>query len=198
MNPTPLLSPTEHRTARATLRAVALFHRTDADLAAELNERLNLAARYESLLADDDFTDDAEAERLRGGVSYEVSEASRLAAEIHRRERAERYGYRSTGDQPDAELAARFARQREGGLEPLADLIGELTGQFGVTRSGSRHFKCPFHNGGQERTASLVVFADGHAHCFACGWHGDGAAFVAELRGISQTEALVLLEKGLV
>ena len=195
MNPTPLLSPTEHRTARATLRAVALFHRTDADLAAELNERLNLAARYESLLADDDFTDDAEAERLRGGVSYEVSEASRLAAEIHRRERAERYGYRFDRRPARRRTRRSLRAAAEGGLEPLADLIGELTGQFGVTRSGSRHFKCPFHNGGQERTASLVVFADGHAHCFACGWHGDGAAFVAELRGISQTEALLLLEK---
>ena len=48
-----------------------------------------------------------------------------------------------------------------------------------------------------ERTPSLTVFRDGRAHCFGCGWHGDGADFLAELRGISAVAALKTLERGL-
>jgi hypothetical protein len=191
------LSPDQHVAARATLREVALYHRTDVELTDELEERINLAALYQTRLDDGDVTDEDEVVRLRGGIAFELGEAGRLADEIARRQRAARYGYRPTG-QPEDDLPTRFARQRDAGIEPLADLIGHLTAQPGVVRSGRWHFRCPFHSAGQERTPSLTVFADGRAHCFACGWHGDGAAFVAELRGIGPVEALRLLEKGLV
>ena len=45
-------------------------------------------------------------------------------------------------------------------------------------------FKCPFHSGGNERTASLAVYHD-HFHCFsaACSAHGDVIEYVQRRTG---------------
>jgi hypothetical protein len=171
-----------------------LHTRPDADLLVEIEERLNTTALYETDLATGNYSDEQEAARLRGGIGYEIHYIDLLMAELDRRERARGYGYRADRTPTDPDLAVRFARMRERGAERLADLISQVTQQPGEQRGGRWWFRCPFHGGGQERTASLTVYGDGYAHCFGCGWHGDGVAFVAEWKGIGMVEALRLLE----
>jgi hypothetical protein len=190
------LTPTERDTAHATLRGFGLWSRSEAHILAEVEERINDAARYECQLGTRDYVDDEEAARLRGGIDYELHMIAALRAELDRRERAKRFGYRPDDGPGESDLPTRFARMRSGGADEFADLIGEATNQPGAKHGGRWRFRCPFHGGGTERTASLTVYPDGYAHCFACGWHGDGAAFVAELRGIGPVEALRLLEMG--
>jgi hypothetical protein len=182
--------------AYTVIRVNALYSRPTVDLVSECEERLNLVARYEAALTTGNYADAEEAARLSGGIAYELHCADELTAELERREREKQFGFRSDGISEEPDLAARFARLRAGGAQELADLIGLATNQPG-RKSGSRwYFCCPFHGAGQERTASLVAFPDGYAHCFSCGWHGDGAAFVAEMKGIGMVEALLLLERG--
>lgn len=57
---------------------------------------------------------------------------------------------------------------------PLRKMGGKWTG------------KCPFHN---DDTPSFIVY-ERHAHCYGCGWHGDGVDFVAKIKDISLTDAL--------
>ena len=40
----------------------------------------------------------------------------------------------------------------------------------GIEVSTGRAICCPFH---RDSDPSFQVYADGHAHCFGCGWHGD-------------------------
>jgi DNA primase len=67
---------------------------------------------------------------------------------------------------------------------PLAPLIGRKTR---LVRNG-RQWKgcCPFHN---EKTPSFYVYDD-HFHCFGCGAHGDGIAFLMRAEGASFPEAV--------
>ena len=190
------LTASEYDTARGTLRRFALRSRTELQLLGEIQERANDAARYACQLHDGDYGDADEAARLRGGVEYELTLVAALRAELDRRARAEQFGYRDGGGAEASDLPARFARMRAGGADDLADFIGEATNQPGAKHGGRWRFQCPFHRAGSESTPSLTVFPDGYAHCFGCGWHGDGAAFVAELRGIGPVEALRLLEMG--
>lgn len=47
--------------------------------------------------------------------------------------------------------------------------------------------RCVFHN---EKSASLILFEDGHYHCFGCGKHGNNAIdFVMDM-GYSFSEAV--------
>jgi DNA primase len=61
----------------------------------------------------------------------------------------------------------------------LADLVARYTN---MKRSGT-HLKgcCPVH---QESTPSFFVFADDHAHCYGCGFHGDVVDLWARMNGI--------------
>lgn len=69
----------------------------------------------------------------------------------------------------------------------LAALIGRRTR---LVRSG-RHWKgcCPLHG---EKTPSFYVYDD-HFHCFGCGAHGDGVAFVMQTQGASFPDAVEAL-----
>lgn len=46
--------------------------------------------------------------------------------------------------------------------------------------------KCCFHS---DDTPSFVVY-ERHAHCYGCGWHGDGVDFVAKIKNISLSDAI--------
>lgn len=46
---------------------------------------------------------------------------------------------------------------------------------------------CPFHT---ENSASFMVYADGHYHCYGCGEHGNIASFIAKRDGINYYEAI--------
>lgn len=52
----------------------------------------------------------------------------------------------------------------------------------GLTPNRVGKVLCPFH---AERTPSLQIYADGHLHCFGCGWHGWLIDFAAALTGVS-------------
>ena len=43
---------------------------------------------------------------------------------------------------------------------------------------GTHKAVCPWH---QDKNPSLVVYADGHHHCFACSAHGDSLDVIQEL-----------------
>jgi len=55
---------------------------------------------------------------------------------------------------------------------PLEETVARLTGQEVTVRHSIR---CPFH---QDDTPSMVIYDDGHFHCFGCGAHGDVLDFV--------------------
>jgi hypothetical protein len=198
------IPPSEHaRTIEAVPRArriladFVLRSTSEVDLLAEVEDRAIVVARYQADLAEGCFTDADEEQRLRGGIAYETHRIELLAEELKRRERAQRYGYRANSAEAEPNLPARFAALRLSGAEELADLIGQETSQPGRKAANRWCFRCPFHGGGVERTASLVVFPDGRAHCFGCFWSGDGADFLADYRGMSAVAALQLLERGL-
>jgi hypothetical protein len=171
-------------------------HRTtdEADLVAELNERLDAVARLQADLADGIF-DDGDADQLHGGIAYEQHHIDQIVTELERRERARAFGYRGSRMPAEPDLSERFARIRTGGADELADLIGLETSQPGHKTGQRWRFVCPFHD---DTTPSFVVYPNGRGYCFGCGWNGDAVDFVAQRRGTSLVSALRLLEQGLV
>jgi len=74
--------------------------------------------------------------------------------------------------------------------------IEEIKKHFSIARLLSRPSNgngrrwttlCPLH---AEKTPSFVVFPDGHAHCFGCGWRGDVCDLFAALNRISLRDAI--------
>jgi hypothetical protein len=186
------LSSHERANARRLLRDFSLRECSEADLIAEYGKRRCDIALYQAELAT--TKDPGVAERLRGGIAFEIEHIERLATELERRERAAAFGYIWNRDGRESGFAARFAQAKRVGL---VDVIRTETGQTGMRAGTNWKFSCPFHSGGQERSPSLVAYPDGHFHCFGCGAHGaDGVAFLAELRCLGQVEALRLLESG--
>lgn len=58
-------------------------------------------------------------------------------------------------------------------------------------REGPHHkCCCPFH---AEKTPSLVLYDDGHWHCYGCGAHGDAVEAVQRAKGVSFQDAVALL-----
>jgi hypothetical protein len=57
----------------------------------------------------------------------------------------------------------------------LAQVVAEQTGQ--ATRYG-KHVHCPFHS---DTTPSMMLYPDGHWHCFQCGEGGDLFDFLGKL-----------------
>lgn len=51
---------------------------------------------------------------------------------------------------------------------------------------------CPFH---KEKSPSFIIYHD-HFHCFGCGKHGDGIAFLMLVRGIDFAQAVSELTNG--
>lgn len=189
--------PVDVQRARRSMWRFSLREADKGDLHAELEERENIIARLEASLANGIF-DDGNAEQLRGGIANELFRIELLVTELEQRERARSFGYREGQSAVESDLPERFARIRAGGAAELADVLSQETGQPGRTSGGRWYFRCPFHNGGHERTESLVVYPDGRAHCFGCRWSGDAVDLVANLRGTTLVSALRLLEQGLV
>ena len=80
-------------------------------------------------------------------------------------------------------------------LERLRDRIdlAEIVGShIELKRAGGKiKALCPFHN---EKTPSFTVNSgDSHYHCFGCGAHGDGVAFLMNFLGITFNEAIEYL-----
>jgi DNA primase len=76
--------------------------------------------------------------------------------------------------------------------QPISAIIGNSV----KLRKAGREFVacCPFHN---ERSASFTVNDDkGFAHCFGCGWHGDGLDFIMAAHGVGLREAAERLTSG--
>lgn len=71
----------------------------------------------------------------------------------------------------------------------LSEIVGshlELKKQGGKIKA-----LCPFHN---EKTPSFTISSgDSHYHCFGCGAHGDGVAFLMHFLGLSFNEAVEYL-----
>jgi hypothetical protein len=60
-----------------------------------------------------------------------------------------------------------------------------------LRKHGSRYVcLCPFHD---DQNPSMTVFADNHAHCYGCGWHGDAVDFVRDRHGFDFNQALLFL-----
>jgi hypothetical protein len=58
----------------------------------------------------------------------------------------------------------------------------------GSARPGRRwRTQCPLH---RDEQASFVVYPDGHAHCYGCGWHGDVIDLYADVNDITLVEAM--------
>ena len=68
----------------------------------------------------------------------------------------------------------------------MADIVQRYG--FQPNRAGFIH--CPFHRG--DKGASMKVYQK-DAHCFGCGWNGDGIDFVAKMDGLSFKEAFLAL-----
>jgi DNA primase len=47
--------------------------------------------------------------------------------------------------------------------------------------------RCPFH---EDKNPSLVLYPDGHGHCFGCGWHGDAVKAIMALERVPFKEAV--------
>lgn len=85
---------------------------------------------------------------------------------------------------------AKFGTRRESGSKvdwararahPIAELVE-------VRRDGFA--RCPAHG---DRTPSMKVYADNHAHCFSCGFHGSAIDVAAAVWNVSVAEAAARL-----
>jgi hypothetical protein len=76
----------------------------------------------------------------------------------------------------------------------LVGLVETLTGIPGRRAGGTTVFSCPFHD---EDSASFTVYPPGKGwYCFGCGkGGGDAVSFVAALKGLTQVEALAIVEE---
>jgi len=79
-------------------------------------------------------------------------------------------------------------------LREKVDLVELLSTYVSLKRHGSTYKGlCPFH---QEKSPSFIVrVGDGHYHCFGCGAHGDGIAFLREHLKVSFSEAVEMLSE---
>jgi hypothetical protein len=182
------VAPIVHSDARQ--RALRFSRRItpDADLLAELDERMNLLARYQADLEAGQFTECSPGQ-LHGGIAYERFHIEAIVSELEGRERARAHGYRRGAAETEPDLPARFASAR---TIDVADVIADLTGNPGKRSGDRRHFACPFH---VDATPSLVTYPGERGwYCFSCNRGGDAIRFVMELQAVGAVEALRLLE----
>jgi hypothetical protein len=180
--------PIDRHDAHTRALRFALRSAPEADLLAELDERLNDLASYEADLVAG-IVAQGDVEQLRGGIAYERYHAELIVAELERRERAHHFGYRSAHLPIETELTGRFAAAKS---VDCAEILRLETGQWG-TRSGDRsRFHCPFH---EDDTPSLVCYPGERGfYCFSCHRGGDAVKLVTELKSVGMLEALRLLE----
>ena len=74
----------------------------------------------------------------------------------------------------------------------LVDIIGR---RLQIERKGGGYWaKCPFHGGGDERSASFKIYDDsGSYHCFGCKESGNAINFLRKHDGLDFMEAIELL-----
>ena len=74
----------------------------------------------------------------------------------------------------------------------IVDIIGR---RLQIERRGGAHWaKCPFHGGGDERSASFKIYDDtGTYHCFGCKESGNAIHFLRKHDGLDFMEAIELL-----
>lgn len=79
-------------------------------------------------------------------------------------------------------------------IDVFAAVRERVTAQSAAERYGMETrrgwCKCPFHAGGNERTASLKFYPNGSFHCYGCGVGGSSIDFVAQMFGITPLEAV--------
>ena len=82
-------------------------------------------------------------------------------------------------------------------LNDRIDAIALVEDYVRLEKKGGRWWgKCPFHAGGQEKTASFTVDPDKKMyHCFGCGKGGGIIGFVMEMDKITYPEAIKILAK---
>ena len=107
------------------------------------------------------------------------------------------------------ELARPSLTHRE--LDPYDDAMRDETGTsvaeikaklsfadlLGTHHKNGRiwHALCPFHG---DTNPSFAVYPDGHAHCHACGWHGDALDAFTEMNNLTIADAMrELSQKGI-
>jgi len=75
---------------------------------------------------------------------------------------------------------------------PLAEIVGKVVA---LKKIGNEYKGlCPFHN---EKSPSFHVIPDkGFYHCFGCGAHGDVVDFIVHTQGMTQSDALAMLDGG--
>jgi len=80
--------------------------------------------------------------------------------------------------------------------EPIGTSVAEIKAAWrwediiplnGRARRGVIMTNCPLH---PDDTASFAIYADGHAHCFGCQWHGDLIDLFAAMNNLTVQEAL--------
>lgn len=76
--------------------------------------------------------------------------------------------------------------EKANALNPLSDLVRQYGAELDRS-GGTLKSLCPFHD---EKTPSFVIFDDGRAKCFGCGWAGDTIDFYREITGLHFNEAM--------
>src|SRR5688500_6790498 len=94
----PILTEDQYRRGRARAQHFSRQITPEADLLAELGERMNFLARFQAALDAGDFSS-RDAGKLRGGIAYEQRHIEVIVSELESRERARLYGYRTSGEQ---------------------------------------------------------------------------------------------------
>jgi len=130
-------------------------------------------------------TDDEYVTWVWAGVrEIEVEQITEIPLQVIRRIQSRRY-YESM---PHHEKKERITdediqRAKEVSIEELYE------GQLKLV-SGKLWGKCPWHAGGQERTASFVVHKDNRWSCFSGCGHGDSLDFVQRRDGVNFIQAV--------
>jgi len=88
---------------------------------------------------------------------------------------------------------------KPGRVDPQAvkqqnDIVSVIERYTRLRKSGQRFSgKCPIHN---DKNPSLVVYPDGHWHCFGCGKGGDVISFVEAMENTDFRGAVSILGGG--
>ena len=91
----------------------------------------------------------------------------------------------------------RIARSTIQELHGRLDAVAAVEGYVRLERRGGRYWgRCPFHSGGQERTASMTVDPEKKLfYCFGCGKGGSVVDFVMEMDKVDYPEAVRALAR---
>lgn len=92
-----------------------------------------------------------------------------------------------------------MTQPKPGRVDPQAvkqqnDIIRVIERYTRLRKSGQRFSgKCPIHN---DKNPSLIVYPDGHWHCFGCGKGGDVISFIEAIENTDFRGAVTILGGG--